>query len=890
MRTNNGVMDGRRAGGLRVGGVVLAAIALIAVATPVPVRAAGSSPIIAADAPSVTVDENHLAKAFGDWSDPDGDAVTVSASVGSVDTYPGGRWEWSYPAMDGPFDEVVTLTATDATAATATVDVALHVNNVAPTGWTQGPAFVPVGSASARSFLWSVVDVPGDNPAIDVGCGSGTAVGSGDGQVNGTNWIRCTFPAAGTTKVGPQATDKDGAAVDARKTVVATTAVRSVADGRLVIDGAAEHDYVGSALAAVDLDHDGRSDVAIGSSAPMHEVASDPGVIHVVRGRTDAASLNLGAMPAGSSWTITGPPDVRFGHALAAAGDVNGDGIDDLLVGSLAGAWVVYGKAGFTSVDVRSMAPARGFAITGLASPAGAPFVSGVGDVNGDGYDDVAVASPDVDSGDGEVAVILGRANPTDVDAGAIPTGRGFIIGATPLETGWSIAGGDVNGDGRSDVVVASPFGWDSNALVVFGRATPVNVDQATMTAAQGFVIGGGDGLGVQAVAVGDMDRDGFADVAVAHAWTGNLDGWEVTIVRGGATNASVVDLSAGAGRVFRVDTGAAGDPTRLAMADVTGDGRADLLLGIPFAASNDSNAGSAYVLKGSATLANVSFDLLDARWSRVDGDLGYALAGSGIAAGDVNGDRIADLLVGAEGATNWAEVDQGRVAMFAGLRVSDTAAPVVAEPAVRLATGSVHPLVPVAITWGAIDRTSGVVHYDVQRQADGGPWVTIGSVGVTSAATRSLASGHTYRIRVRAIDGAGNRSGWKYGVTFRLSAYGDASSRILYRGTWRLASSTAWWGGTARYAKGDGARATLTFTGRNVAWIAAKGPDRGKARVFVNGVLVQTLDLRASTSTAAAVVFRRSWTSSATRTIRIEVLGTAGRPRVDLDGFVVLR
>ena len=385
--------------------------------------AAGSPPLISADAPSVTVDENHLAQLSGDWSDPDGDDVTVSASLGTVETELNGRWRWTYPALDGPFDATVTLTATDETDATTSIDIAFHVDNVPPRGWMKGPAFVPVNSKSSRSFLWSISDTPGDDPVIDVGCGSGTQTGAGDGGIVGQHWIACRFPTAGPTLVGPQATDKDGASVDARMTTVATTAVRSMADGRLVIDGAAEGDYVGSALAAVDLDDDGHADIAIGTAAPSYDFSfGDPGVISVVRGRVDSASLNLGSMPAGTSWTITGPPDVRFGSSLAAAGDVNGDGVGDLLVGSLAGDWVVFGRRGFSSVDVRTMASARGFAVTGTVvyEPDAQPL-AGVGDVNGDGFDDIAVGSPAAGSGSGEVAVILGRAVPTNVDASAIP-------------------------------------------------------------------------------------------------------------------------------------------------------------------------------------------------------------------------------------------------------------------------------------------------------------------------------------------------------------------------------------------------------------------------------------------------------------------------------------
>ena len=734
-----------------------------------------------------------------------------------------------------------------------------------------------------------ISDVPGDNPTIEVGCGSGTKTGSGAGQIVGQEWIACTFPTAGPTLVGPTATDKDGASVDGRISTVVTTAVRSMSDGRLVVDGAAQADYVGGALAAVDLDNDGRADVAIGSAAPSFAFSGgDPGVISVVRGRGDSTSLNLGSMPQGTAWTITGPADVRFGSSLAAAGDVNGDGIGDLLVGSLAGDWVVFGSIGFTSVDVRTMTAARGFAITGtLVYEIGSQTVAGVGDVNGDGFDDIAVASPAAGSNAGEVAVILGRSVATNVDASAIPAGRGFLITTRGDKTGWSLASGDVNGDGRSDVVVASASGWYSNAVVVYGKVTPANVDEATMTTAQGFSIGGDEGLEVSAVAAGDMDRDGYADVAVAHGWSGYPSRWAVTIVRGGPSNASVPYLSTATGKRFaRVQAATSGVPARLAMADVTGDGRADLLLGVPFAGAG---LGSAFVLHGTATLSDVDLDALDARWSRIDGDLGEALAGGGVAAGDVTGDGIADVIVGAEGATNWSEVDQGRVAVFAGSKIKDTKPPVVSLPTVGLAASdTAHPLFPIRITWDGSDKTSGIARYEVQRQTDGGSWKSVGDVGASTAAIRSAAAGHLYRFRVRATDGAGNRSAWAYGSSFRLRWRSDRGSHVAYRGAWSVDHDAAWSGGSAHTSHAPGARASITFTGRSVAWVAATGPDRGKARIYVNGALLRVVDLRAAAGHTATIVFRKNWSSTATRTIKIVVVGTPGRPRIDLDGFVV--
>ncbi len=91
------------------------------------------------------------------------------------------------------------------------------------------------------------------------------------------------------------------------------------------------------------------------------------------------------------------------------------------------------------------------------------------------------------------------------------------------------------------------------------------------------------------------------------------------------------------------------------------------------------------------------------------------------------------------------------------------------------------------------------------------------------------------------------------------------------------------------KHDKIPGAKAKLSFTGRNVAWGAPKSAVRGQAEVWVDGVKETTVDLYSSTTLARRVVFSKSWAFSGSHTVEVRVLGTAGRPRVDVDAFVVL-
>ncbi len=220
---------------------------------------------------------------------------------------------------------------------------------------------------------------------------------------------------------------------------------------------------------------------------------------------------------------------------------------------------------------------------------------------------------------------------------------------------------------------------------------------------------------------------------------------------------------------------------------------------------------------------------------------------------------------------------------------VPDTTPPTVTAPKHTFVTGSAlaSGRLPVKLTWSGSDKGSGVARYEVARQTNGGTWSPSTTVAGTSL-TPALAYGHTYRFRVRAIDGAGNASGWQYGATFRLSGYAESTSAARYSGTWSSVSSTSYWGGKAVATSIAGRNVRFTFTGRAVAWITLKSPARGKAAIYLDGVYQTTVDLYASATQAQRVGWATTWSTSATRTMEVRVLGTSGRPRIDVDGFWV--
>jgi len=117
-----------------------------------------------------------------------------------------------------------------------------------------------------------------------------------------------------------------------------------------------------------------------------------------------------------------------------------------------------------------------------------------------------------------------------------------------------------------------------------------------------------------------------------------------------------------------------------------------------------------------------------------------------------------------------------------------------------------------------------------------------------------------------------------------------ERSAAITYTGTWRRAKHDGYGGGAVAYATSAGASATFSFSGRNVTWSGPTGPTRGKAKVYVDGAYVRTVDLHRRSFDARATLFRTGWKSSGDHTLKIVVLGTKGRPMVAIDDFTVVK
>jgi FG-GAP repeat/FG-GAP-like repeat len=437
-----------------------------------------------------------------------------------------------------------------------------------------------------------------------------------------------------------------------------------------------------SVAGAGDVNGDGYSDVVVG--AYLLNSGSSGGAAFVYLGNPSGMVFdpeNVGG--AAASLLIT-QANADFGVSVAGAGDVNGDGFADVVVGawhyeSSAGeadegaAFVYWGAA----AGIANGVPAT--AATTLQSNQVSPdfgcSVAGAGDVNGDGYSDVVIGAQYYDAGSGEVgAAFVFTGSATGIVSAGVAGAAATLVG-TQLSSGFgrSVAGaGDVNGDGYADIVVGA-YGQDWSgsgegaAFVFLGSAAGIASGSAASAAATIHGVQSGGALGFVVAGAGDVNGDGYGDLAV------NVLGYQSGEVEEGAV---LVFLGSAAGIA---SGGAGGAATTLegnqvnalfgysvaGAGDVNGDGYGDLLAGALLYDSGGVDRGAAFVFLGSST--GIASGVPASAATTLVGSQSFAGFGASVAsAGDVNGDGFADVLVGASGQT-LGEVNEGAVFLFLG-------------------------------------------------------------------------------------------------------------------------------------------------------------------------------------------------------------------------------
>ncbi|MBD2113716.1 MULTISPECIES: beta strand repeat-containing protein [Cyanophyceae] len=421
-----------------------------------------------------------------------------------------------------------------------------------------------------------------------------------------------------------------------------------------VINGIAAEDNLGrSVSSAGDINNDGIDDLIIGAFVADPNGKSGAGESYVVFGGAtvgSSGSLNLSDLNGSNGFVIEGIDEFdTLGLSVSSAGDINNDGIDDLVVGAnladpngtvnAGESYVIFGGAGVGSsgrLNPSSLDGSNGFVINGTEVDDFSGFsVSSAGDINNDGIDDLIIGAPKAlppsSAGAGKSYVVFGGAG---VGAGGslnlsvLDGSNGFVINGIDAGgiLGSSVSNaGDINNDGIDDLIVAAIVA-DPNGLFNAGRSFVVfggagvgaggSFDLSALNGSNGFGINGlngGDRLGTSLSAAGDINNDSIDDLIIRE---GANEGYVVfggaTLGSGGSFDLSTLNGSNGF-VINSTDEFSSIGPAVSAVGDINNDGIDDVILGALFANANGNDrAGKSYVVFGRASAPNLAPDAVN--------------------------------------------------------------------------------------------------------------------------------------------------------------------------------------------------------------------------------------------------------------------------------------
>jgi hypothetical protein len=413
-------------------------------------------------------------------------------------------------------------------------------------------------------------------------------------------------------------------------------------------------DDAGRSVGRGDFDGDGYLDLVVGAWG-NDAAGTNAGAVYVFLGPLPREGSLL---TSAADLTLTGEYASDYaGYAVSGAGDVNGDGFDDLVVGAYGyrggtgKAYVVYGSADPRGTRSLSTADVQ---ITGVLTGDGTAYaVAGGGDLDGDGYDDIAIGAytddyPGMTAG----AVYVFRGGST-LATGLITTADTVLLGEQYNDqAGYSLAfAGDVNADGYDDLLVGAPSADEvasaaGKAYLFYG---PLDDGAVDLYFADATFLGEttNDLFGKSVAGAGDVNGDGYDDVIVGVDYDDGAatDAGAGAVWYGPVPRARHYLSDADALLLGEVASDHAGR-TVAGAGDVNGDGYADVLVGAPDHDQGGAASGSAYLVFGPlASGTSLGLSAADAEYF---GDASDA-ASTGVVGGDFDGDGFSDVIVGSE-------------------------------------------------------------------------------------------------------------------------------------------------------------------------------------------------------------------------------------------------
>lgn len=456
-------------------------------------------------------------------------------------------------------------------------------------------------------------------------------------------------------------------------------------DNGFTVNGTNPGSFSGASVSNIgDFNGDQIDDFIIGAFGASPNENNAVGEAYVIFGNNNGLPSDLDLANLGNNGIVLQGIEFQglLGSAVSEAGDVNNDGIDDLIIGAIGATangnsnagrtYVVFGNTQLpVSIDISQLNGFNGFTFEGInAFDYAGLAVGGAGDVNNDGIDDLFVTAPGpLSNPPSSSYIIYGEDTgfPATVNASQLNGFNGFIITDLQGQAGSTVNNaGDVNNDGIPDLIIGADANFTDSYVIYGGYPYPGFVElSSTINGTNGFVLTGidvqnSDGTTVQGV--GDVNNDGIDDIMVAVSGTTIVDNLPITkgyVVFGNPSLPYRFDLSTLNGsngfviNDFNIDDIVGFSIGKVG--DFNLDGVDDIVIGTSQADTNNTNAGKGYVVFGKSDgvfPANINLSTLGSQnglvfnGAEIDDLTGTSIDG----AGDVNNDGVKDLIIGAPG------------------------------------------------------------------------------------------------------------------------------------------------------------------------------------------------------------------------------------------------